>query len=157
MLLEEFISSKLECALEEVSSSSWAETSQESTSTFLSNNLSETSNETFVVCDGVELDSCLNAVRINVRAQFRYLELGNLGDRYLDARELEEGANLHIDGCEASVGDSTADCTSQGESRVESNTAELLGGVGGDLLNRGIELGRAGGCAGRSHRRYLGV
>jgi hypothetical protein len=64
LLLEEFISSKLECALEEVSSSSWPETSQQSTGTLLGNDLSETSNESFVVCDGVELDSCLDAVQM---------------------------------------------------------------------------------------------
>merc|ERR1712093_433930 len=48
LLLEKLISSKLECALEEVTSSGWTETSQQSTSTLLSNNLSESSDQTLV-------------------------------------------------------------------------------------------------------------
>lgn len=63
LLLEQLISSKLECALEKVTSSSWTETSQQSTGTLLSNNLSETSDQTLVVCDRVELYSGLDAVR----------------------------------------------------------------------------------------------
>ncbi len=66
LLLEQLISSELECALEEVSSGSWTETSQQSTSTLISDDLSETTDETFVVCDGIELDSCLHAVMANV-------------------------------------------------------------------------------------------
>jgi len=73
LLLEEFISPKLECALEEVAGSSWPKTSQQSTSTFLSNNLSETSKETSIVCDGVELDSCLDAVQITCQCASFYL------------------------------------------------------------------------------------
>ena len=61
LLLEKLISSKLECALEEVTSSGWTETSQQSTSTLLSNNLSESSDQTLVVCGRVELNSCLDA------------------------------------------------------------------------------------------------
>jgi hypothetical protein len=64
LLLEEFIASKLERALEEISRSGRAKASQESTSTLLGNNLSETSNKTLVICDGIELYSCLNAVRM---------------------------------------------------------------------------------------------
>jgi hypothetical protein len=63
LLLEQLITSELECALEEVSSSSGAETGQQSTGTLLCDNLSETSNKTFVICDGVELDSCLDTGR----------------------------------------------------------------------------------------------
>jgi hypothetical protein len=64
LLLEQLITSKLECALKEVTGSSWTETSQKSTSTLLRNNLPETSNETFVVCDWVELDSSFDAAKI---------------------------------------------------------------------------------------------
>jgi hypothetical protein len=62
-LLEEFITSKLERALEEITSGSWAKTGRESTNTLLGNDLSDPSKETFVVCGGIELDSCLDAVR----------------------------------------------------------------------------------------------
>lgn len=44
LLLEEFISSKLECALEEVSSSGRTETRQESSGTLLGDDLTEASN-----------------------------------------------------------------------------------------------------------------
>jgi hypothetical protein len=64
LLLEEFIASELECTLEEIPSSSGTETSQKSTSTFLCDNLSESTDETSVVCDGVELYSCLDAARM---------------------------------------------------------------------------------------------
>lgn len=43
LLLEEFISSELECALEEISSSGRPETSQESTGTLLGDDLAESS------------------------------------------------------------------------------------------------------------------
>ena len=62
--------------------------------------------------------------------------------------------NLHIDGCEGAVGDRTADCASQGESGVESDAAELLGGVGSDLLDDGIDLRRAG-RRNRCHLEYV--
>lgn len=61
LLLEEFISSELECALEEIPSSSGTKTGQESTKTFLRDRLSETSNETSVICFRVELYSGLDA------------------------------------------------------------------------------------------------
>lgn len=62
LLLEQLVTSELECALEKVTGSSWAETGQKSSSTLILDDLSETSNETFVVCDGIELYSCLDAV-----------------------------------------------------------------------------------------------
>ena len=43
------------------------------------------------------------------------------------------------------MGDGTADCTSQGESGVEGDAAELLGGVGLDGLDDSVNLGGAGG------------
>lgn len=46
------------------------------------------------------------------------------------------------------MGDRTADGTCQRESRVEGNSAELLWSAGGDLLDNGIDLGRAGGGCG---------
>jgi hypothetical protein len=61
-LLEEFISSKLECSLEEVTSESWANASPDSTETFLSNDFSESTYETTVVLDRVELYSGLDTI-----------------------------------------------------------------------------------------------
>jgi hypothetical protein len=60
LLLEEFVSTKLEGSLKEVSSEGWANTSPNSAKSFLSNNLSEATNETAVVLDWVKLYSCLD-------------------------------------------------------------------------------------------------
>jgi len=62
LLLEEFVSSKLEGSLKEVTSGSWTETSPDGTSTFACDDLSETANHTLVVCERIELDSGLDAV-----------------------------------------------------------------------------------------------
>ena len=62
MLLEEFITSELEGALEEVTCKGWADTCQESTCALLCDDLTETSDQTSVVCDGVELDSGLDDI-----------------------------------------------------------------------------------------------
>lgn len=61
LLLEQLVTSELERALEKVTSSSWAKTSQKSSSTLVLNDLSESPNETLVVCNGIELYSCLDA------------------------------------------------------------------------------------------------
>jgi hypothetical protein len=61
LLLEQLIASKLECALEEVSGGGRAKASCERANTLLCDHLPETTEETPVVCDGVELDSCLDA------------------------------------------------------------------------------------------------
>lgn len=65
LLLEELVTSELEGTLEEVTSSGGAETSEESASTLVGNNLSETTDHTLVVGDGVQLDSSLDAVFIH--------------------------------------------------------------------------------------------
>jgi hypothetical protein len=64
LLLEQFISSELECALKKVSCSGRSEASQESSSTLLGNNLSDTAYESFVVSNGIKLDPCLNTVKL---------------------------------------------------------------------------------------------
>jgi hypothetical protein len=61
-LLEEFISSELEGALEEVTGEGWANTGPDGTKSFLSNNFSESTDETAVVLERVELYSGLDAV-----------------------------------------------------------------------------------------------
>lgn len=62
MLLEQLITSEFEGPLEEVTSSGGTETGQESAGTLLGDDLAETSNESLVVCDGVQLYSSLDAV-----------------------------------------------------------------------------------------------
>jgi hypothetical protein len=52
--------------------------------------------------------------------------------------------HVHIDGRKSTVGDGTADSAGKGESGVERGTAELARGGGGDLLDGGIDLCRAG-------------
>lgn len=61
MLLEEFISSKLEGALEEITSSGWTETSPDSAGTFFSNDCPEALDQALVVFGGIELYSGLDA------------------------------------------------------------------------------------------------
>lgn len=99
MLLEEFVSSKLEGTLEEVACEGWANTSQESASTLVLDDLTETTNETAVVGDWVELDSRLDAVgnRVSKGWERRARALRRLTYMQWDA--------LHIDGCEATVSD----------------------------------------------------
>jgi hypothetical protein len=62
LLLEQLITSELERALEEVSSGSGTEAGQQRAGTLLCDHLSESAEEALVVCDGVELNSCLDAV-----------------------------------------------------------------------------------------------
>ena len=105
MLLEEFITSKLECALKEVTSESRADASQESTCALSLNDFSETSYQASIVCDGVELNSGLNtAYRQDAVARTKC--------------EGETGEDLHVDGSEATMGDRTADGTSEGLSKL---------------------------------------
>lgn len=76
--------------------------------------------------------------------------------------ERQRGAarDVHIDGCEGTVGDGAAEGTGEGEAGVESGTAEL--GSGGGLRNDGVDLGRARGrgsghfCCGRDCGRCDG-
>lgn len=61
LLLEEFITSKLEGTLEEVAGGSRAKTSEQGASTFIGNDLAETTNETAVVCDRIQLNTGFDA------------------------------------------------------------------------------------------------
>lgn len=56
LLLEELVSSKLECALEEVTSKCWADTGQKSTGAFICNDLTDAAKEAAIVGDGIKLD-----------------------------------------------------------------------------------------------------
>ena len=82
LLLEEFVTSKLECALEEVSGGGRTETSQQSTGTLLCDDLTETTNETLVICDGIELYSCLDAVKMRCQSDISLSRPGVVGDKY---------------------------------------------------------------------------
>jgi hypothetical protein len=61
LCLEELVSTKLEGALEEVSSECRADTSPDGTETFLSDNLPEAADKTFVVFNRVKLYPRLDA------------------------------------------------------------------------------------------------
>jgi len=62
LLLEEFVTTKLEGTLEEVTGGGRTETSQESAGTLILDDLAETANHTTVVGLGVKLDTGLDAV-----------------------------------------------------------------------------------------------
>lgn len=61
LLLEELVTTELEGTLEEVTGSGRTETSEKSASTLVGNDLSETTDHTLVVGDGVKLDPGLDA------------------------------------------------------------------------------------------------
>lgn len=61
LLLEELVTSELEGTLEEVTSSGGTETSPDSAGSLIGDDFPEAANETGVVGDGVELNSCLDA------------------------------------------------------------------------------------------------
>ncbi len=61
LLLEEFVTSELEGTLQEITCKGWANTGQKSACALICNDFSEASNHASVVCDGVELDSRLDA------------------------------------------------------------------------------------------------
>lgn len=58
--------------------------------------------------------------------------------------KLSKTQHIHINRCESTVGDGTADSASKGESGVEGGTTELGSRGGSDLLDGGIDLRRAG-------------
>jgi hypothetical protein len=62
LLLEELVTTELECALEEVTGEGWADTSEESAGTFFGDDLAKTADEALVVGYWVELDAGLDAV-----------------------------------------------------------------------------------------------
>ena len=66
LLLEELVSTELEGTLEEVTGGGRTETSQESASTLVLDDLAETTEHTAVVGDGVKLDTGLDAVEDRV-------------------------------------------------------------------------------------------
>lgn len=70
LLLEELITTELEGSLDEVTSESWAEAGQESSSALILDDLAEAANHATVVGRRVELDTGLDAAResvINIR------------------------------------------------------------------------------------------
>lgn len=69
LLLEEFVTTELESSLDEVTGSGWAETSEESTGSFILDELSESTDHTPVVGSGIELDLRLDAAEISKSEQ----------------------------------------------------------------------------------------
>jgi hypothetical protein len=139
LLLEELVTTELQGTLEEVTSEGRAGTGEESASALILDDLLEAADEAAVVGLGVELDAGLDAVmRVSVKCA-----PDELNHRMC---ALDIGAkDLHIDGGKTTVGERAADGTGEGEARVESDTRELLGLSGLDVLLDGVELGAAGG------------
>jgi len=106
LLLEEFVSSKFQSSLQEVTRKGRASTGQESACAFILDDFPEATDQASVVCDGIKLNSCLD----------------------------------DIDGSETTVGQRAADGASEGESAVEVDAGELLGGVGCRRLDDSVEL-----------------
>jgi hypothetical protein len=63
LLLEELITTELECTLQEITCKGWANTGPDGAGTLLGDDLLETTDQTSVVCEGIELYSCLDAAR----------------------------------------------------------------------------------------------
>ena len=103
MLLEQLVTSELERALEEISSGSGTEAGQQRAGTLLCDHLSESAEEALVVCDGVELDSCLDAGGRWLSVQ-KFLVLSRQGRGQLSGRKMPQRRDLHIDGSESTVG-----------------------------------------------------
>lgn len=57
----------------------------------------------------------------------------------------------HIDRSHGTVSDGAAESTGKGETGVQIDTGELLGLEGLDVLDDGVDLGRAGGLRAGSH------
>lgn len=66
LLLEEFVATELEGTLEEVTGGGGTETSEKSASTLVGDDLTETTDHTLVVGDGVKLDTGLDADFISI-------------------------------------------------------------------------------------------
>jgi hypothetical protein len=78
LLLEELVTTELEGTLEEVTGGGRTETSQQSAGTLLLDDLTETTDQTTVVGDGVQLNSGLDAVQIRSRQFFAVSRIGPL-------------------------------------------------------------------------------
>lgn len=74
LLLEEFVTTELEGTLEEVTGGGGTETSEKSASTLVGDDLTETTDHTLVVGDGVKLDTGLDADFVSIHSNERGLE-----------------------------------------------------------------------------------
>jgi len=142
LLLEELVTTELQGTLEEVTSEGRAGTGEESASALILDDLLEAADEAAVVGLGVELDAGLDAVMRVLAKCAPWLCHCMCAMEY-------RAQDLHIDGGKTTVGERAADGTGKGEARVESDTRELLGLSGLDVLLDSVELGAAGG-GGRS-------
>lgn len=161
LLLEELVTTELQGTLEEVTGKGRAGTGEESASTLVLDDLAETANHATVVCSGVKLDTGLDTVKgkrisrlisvVMLDPRYALLRLrmaGQARGRSRGSAQCEMPArvehNLHIDGSQGTVGDGAADGASKGETGVEGEAAQLLGLGSLDILDNGVELGRAG-------------
>jgi len=72
-------------------------------------------------------------------------------------RAIAERDNVHIDGCEGSVGDGAADGTGESESRVQVKASGSGRVSGRELSLRGIDLAGAGGGGRRVGGHFAGM
>lgn len=63
LLLEELITTELKSTLQEITGEGWANTSPDGAGTLLGDDLPEATDQTSVVCEWIELYSCLDAAR----------------------------------------------------------------------------------------------
>lgn len=123
LLLEELVAAELEGALQEVAGKSWANASEEGAGAFFCDDLAETTDQATVIGRWVELDTGFDAVEA------------------LESHANGKGeSNLHIDRCEAAMGEGAADCAGKGEARVEVDTAKLRGCICIDLCGDLVDL-----------------
>ena len=149
LLLEEFVSTELESTLKEVASESWAGTGQQSSSTFICNDLTEAAHQPTVVGGRIQLDACLDPIlsQVSLFVSLRAHTLAPISailkasislSRTLPLSPSAIGNNLHIDGRQTSVRNRAAHGTGESEARVQVDARKLfrLHGCFGGLFER---------------------
>lgn len=116
LLLEELVSTELEGTLEEVTGGGRTETSQESASTLVLDDLAEATEHAAVVGDGVKLDTGLDTI-----------DEAGYEREILRASDSFTSKHLHIKGSGSAVGDGAAHGTSEGEASVLYHASQLEG------------------------------
>jgi hypothetical protein len=110
LLLEELITTKLERALHEISSTGRAKPSCKSANTFILDNLAEAADHTTIVSGRVELDPGLHTRE----------------EVLVDGGWARDDGTVHVDWSECTVGDGAAQCTSKSKTRVKIKTLGFL-------------------------------
>lgn len=102
LLLEELVSTELECALQKITCECWANTCEESTGTFVGDDFSETTDQAIVVYGGLELYPRLDTVGLMLVG---ILVLRRAAMLNAQCSMSGYAIDLHIDGSEATMGD----------------------------------------------------